>query len=141
MYHRLYYHVVWGTNDREPGITGDVALFLCRFLRSVAIQERARILEIGMVNDHVHVLMTLHPMTNWMRLIQRLKGASSMVANREKHADAAKPLKWGKGYSVHSVSPCNVEKVRGYLKRQAEHHPERAIADWNGDRSHQELIR
>jgi putative transposase len=141
MYHRLYYHVVWGTNDREPQITKETAEFLCRFLRSVAIQERGRILEVGIVNDHIHILMTLHPMTNWPRLIQRLKGASSMVANREGYVDPEKPLKWSKGYSLQTVSPCNLQKARGYLKKQPEHHPARVIPGWTGDLSHQELVR
>ena len=141
MYHRLYYHVVWGTNDREPHITKEVAEFLCRFLRSVAIQERSRILEVGIVSDHVHILMTLHPMTNWSRLIQRLKGASSMTANREGLVSSEKPLKWAKGYSIQTVSPCNIKILRSYLKRQPEHHPERVVLGWTGDHSHHELIR
>ena len=141
MYHRLYYHVVWGTNDREPHITTKTAKFLCGFLRGIAIQERSRILEIGIVTDHVHVLLTVHPTTNWSRLIQRLKGGSAMTANREGHMDDDRPLKWAKGYSVQSVSPCNVDKVRAYLKKQPLHHPELAILGWQGDRSHRELIR
>jgi REP element-mobilizing transposase RayT len=141
MYHRLYYHVVWGTNDREPLITLRTARFLCGFLRGIAIQERSRILDIGIVMDHVHVLITIHPTTNWPRLIQRLKGGSSMLANREGQVDCDHPLKWAKGYSVQTVSPCNVDKVRGYLKKQSLHHPEKAIPGWEGDRSHRELLR
>lgn len=140
MYHRLYYHVVWGTNDREPLITKEVAEFLCRFVRSIAIQERSRVLEVGIVSDHVHILMTLHPMTNWPRFIQRLKGGSSMLINRE-GLSSEKPLKWAKGYSVQTVSPCNVEKVRSYLKKQPEHHPGRVIQGWKGDHSQHELSR
>jgi REP element-mobilizing transposase RayT len=83
MYYRLYYHMVWTTKDRSPGSNKDVAVFWCRFLRSIAIQERGRVLEIGMISDHVHVLLTVHPATNWGRLVQRMKGGSSMVANRE----------------------------------------------------------
>ena len=141
MYHRLYYHVVWGTNDREPMITERFAVFLSRFLRAIAQKERARILEIGMVNSHVHVLLTMHPMTNWPRLIQRLKGGSSMVANREGHTNPDRPLKWAKGYAIQTISPRNVDAVRAYLRRQPEHHPEEAIADWAGDTPLYELIR
>jgi hypothetical protein len=64
-----------------------------------------------------------------------------MVANKEGHADRQTPLKWAKGYSCQTVSPCNVERVRAYLKNQPVHHPARAIPGWEGDRSCQELIR
>ena len=64
-----------------------------------------------------------------------------MVANREGLVSTERPLKWAKGYSVQTVSPCNVEKLRSYLKKQPEHHPARAINGWAGDRSHHELIR
>src|SRR5688500_17069519 len=111
MHHRFYYHLVWTTKDRVPAITIAVARILCRFLRSIAIQERSRILEIGIVKDHLPILLTTHPMTDWPRLVQRLKGTSSMVAYREGHADSQNPLKWAKGYSCQTVSPCHVERV------------------------------
>ena len=141
MYHRLYFHLVWTTDDREPSITPGVATFLCRFLRVIAQEERARILEIGIVSSHVHVLLTTHPMTEWPRLVQRLKGASSMLANQEGHADPDHPLKWAKGYTLQTVSPRAVEAVRAYLRNQPRHHPEEAIENWPGDRAEYELIR
>ncbi len=48
MRHRLYYHLVWTTKDREPLIDASVARFLCKFLRAIAVEERGRVLEIGM---------------------------------------------------------------------------------------------
>ena len=51
MWHRLYFHVVWTTRDREPLIDARYAVFLSRFLRAVARQERSQILEIGLVGE------------------------------------------------------------------------------------------
>ena len=64
MRHRIYFHIVWTTRHRAPLLDAGLARFLCRFLRQVARDERAHILEIGMVTTHLHLLARAHPMTN-----------------------------------------------------------------------------
>ena len=132
MYHRLYAHIAWTTRDRAPVIDARVARFLCRYFRGVARQERAQILEIGLVADHVHLLVRLNPGTQLPRLIQRCKGGSAVIATRERHAAEDRQLRWGKGYSVHSISPRALPAVRTYLRTQAQHHPSAAIPGWEG---------
>lgn len=133
MWHRIYVHIAWTTRDREPLIDAGVAEFLCRFLRDIARQERAHILEIGMVATHVHLLVRVHPTTHLPRLLQRLKGGSSVIAGRERRAARGKDLKWAKGYSIHTVGPRSLELVRDYLRQQPTHHPAEAIGEWPGD--------
>jgi REP-associated tyrosine transposase len=130
--HRLYVHLVWTTRERKPLIDSELAPFLCRFLRAMARKERAYILEIGMVQTHLHLLACVHPTVAISRLVKRLKGASSAVAAKEglgKHGR----LCWGKGYSVDSVSGRALASVRAYLRDQQTHHPHEAIAGWEGD--------
>jgi putative transposase len=80
MRHRLYVHLVWTTRARSRLIDAPLARFLCRFLRAMARKERAYILEIGMVQTHVHLLARVHPTVPVSSLVKRLKGASSAVA-------------------------------------------------------------
>ena len=134
MYQRLYYHLVWTTLDRRPLIDAGLAGFLCRSLRAIAGDEGARILEVGMVQTHVHTLIAAPLKTDWARLIQRLKGASSYLANRDGLAGSNGPLRWARGYSVSTVSPAALETARRYLQSQPRHHPNEAIDGWNGDR-------
>src|SRR5882762_8666818 len=84
MRHRLYYHIVWTTRERQHLIDGGLARFLCRFLRGVARQERAHILEIGVVATHVHLLVRMHPICSVSRLLQRMKGGSA-AKSRERN--------------------------------------------------------
>lgn len=134
MIHRLYCHVVWTTRNREPAIDAGLARFLCGFLRGVARQERTRILEIGMVMTHVHLLIRIHPTTELSRLLQRLKGGSSAIAGKEHHSTRGNKLCWAKGYSIYSISPRAIVAVRAYLRAQSTRHPGDSIPDWNGDR-------
>jgi len=133
MIHRLYCHIVWTTRERSPLIDGGLARFLCKFFRQVGHQERARVLEVGMVRTHVHLLVRVHPTTDLSRLLQRLKGASAAVAGKERRSTEGNHLRWAKGYSIHSVSSRAVAAVREYLRQQPAHHPAEVIPGWPGD--------
>ena len=129
MRHRLYLHFAWTTRDREPLITAQVAEFLGRFLPGVAFQERSRIIALGLVKTHVHVLAELHATTNIPRLLQRWKGGSAALAGKE---GVTRPLglRWAKWYSLTSVSPSQLDAVTSYVAAQATHHPTEAIPGW-----------
>jgi putative transposase len=130
---RIYCHIVWTTRHREALIDAGLARFLCGFFRGVASQEGARILEIGMVRTHVHLLVRVRPTTDVSRLLQRLKGGSAAIAGKERHSTEGMPLRWAKGYSIHSVGFRSVAAVRAYLRAQAMHHVDHVIAGWQGD--------
>ena len=139
MIDRIYCHIVWTTRDRQPLIDAGLARFLCKFLRAVATQEDARILEIGMVRTHVHLLVRTHPTTDLTRLLQRLKGGSAAIAGKERHSTEGNRLRWAKGYSIHSVSHRNLAAIREYLRAQPQHHPDQGIHGWPGDEPEYEV--
>lgn len=123
MRHRLFVHLVWTARDRAPLIDAPLAEFLERFLPSVARQERAVPIALGIVSTHLHMLLRLHPTIGIPRLVQRLKGGSAAMAGREGHGT----LRWAKGYSLDSVSHRAVAAVQIYVLEQARHHPDEAI--------------
>src|SRR5437762_13955487 len=130
MIDRIYCHVVWATRHRAPLIDAGLARFLCTFLRGVATQESARILEIGMVRTHLHLLVRIRPTTDVSRLLQRLKGGSAAIAGKERRAAAGVPLKWDKGYSSHSWGMRGLAAVRAYLRAERLHYPDQVTAGW-----------
>ncbi len=131
MRNRLYVHLVWTTRARERSITPTAAVFLRRYLAAVARQERGHVLACGLVSDHVHLLLAIHPTTDLPRLIQRLKGGSAVVAVRE--GAVPRPLRWAKGYNIESVSPRQMDRAADYVLGQSHRHPDRAIHEREGD--------
>src|SRR5437879_13799815 len=83
MIDRIYCHIVWTTRDRVPLIDAGLAQFLCSFPRGVSTQERARILEIGMVRTHVHLFARTRPSTHLARLPPRPKAGSAPIGGQE----------------------------------------------------------
>jgi putative transposase len=128
MRHRLYVHLVWTTRLREPQLNLWAASFLSEYLPTVAQQERGQVLAMGIVRTHLHLLIAVHPSTSIPRLIQRLKGGSATVSNREGQGRVA--VRWAKGYNIESVSPRALEAARRYVTDQAAHHPDEAIIGW-----------
>lgn len=122
----IYAHLTWTTKERAPLITMEVKRFLERFLPDAARSHAADVMELGVVDDHVHVLLPLPPVIDIPRLVQSLKGASARIANRDV-LPRETPLRWASGYDLRSVSPQAVLRVEEYIRRQASHHPGSAI--------------
>ena len=141
MWHRLYYHLVWTTRLREPSLDAEAARFLCPYFRSVSARYRARILAVGAVSTHVHVLIAGDPQTDFPKLIGHLKGGSATTWNKLHAESAGWRMQWAPGYGLSTVGRTQVTTVREYLRRQPEHHPLERIEEWEGDRQDQELIR
>jgi REP element-mobilizing transposase RayT len=129
---RLYVHLVWTTRNRDRAIDAWRARFLSHYLQRVARQERCHILALGIVRTHVHALLAIHPLTVLPRLIQRMKGGSATVSNREGHG--LQVLRWAKGYNLETVSPKSLAHARAYILNQAGHQPDEAILGWEGFR-------
>ena len=100
MRHRLYYHIVWTTRGRRPLLNAELAAFLGHYLRSIARQERAHVLEMGIVTTHLHLLVRTDPQAHLSRLVQRFKGAartrqtSSVSATERKDCDGRRGTRW-----------------------------------------------
>jgi putative transposase len=118
---RIYAHLSWTTFGRLPLIDAAVADFLSRFLLAEAKRHGARVIEIGVVSDHVHLLLELPPAYDVPRLAQGLKGASARLANRDGVA-RHKSLRWATGYDLRSVGIRQLPQVAEYVRNQELRH-------------------
>ena len=130
MRHRLFYHAVWTTRERKPLIDRAAALFLSHFIPAITRAERGDMIELGIVRTHVHVLLELHPCAVIPRLMQKLKGGSAVIINRE-YGNAAERFGWAAGYNLETVSPRSLTAARDYIRHQPEHHRSEAIPGWD----------
>ncbi|MFQ5426989.1 MAG: IS200/IS605 family transposase [Gaiellales bacterium] len=119
----VFLHLTWTTIDRRPLVGEDEARFLKRFLPAEAQRHGAQVIALGIVSDHVHVLLRPPPHFDIPRLVQGLKGASARVANRDGVGRAG--LRWSRGYDARSVSPQHISAVATYVRNQVRRHPDR----------------
>jgi REP element-mobilizing transposase RayT len=130
MHARLYHHIVWTTCGRVPSIDAATARFLSQYLPAVANRFDVDILEMGMVSTHIHLLVRIHTTTAIARLVQGFKGGSATRINREIRGNRNEKLRWAHGYSAKSVGEVSLDRIRQYVRRQAEHHPDERIRGW-----------
>ncbi len=113
----IYAHLSWTCWARLPLIDQPVAEFLLPFLLGEAKRHGARVIEIGVVPNHVHLLLELPPAYDVPRLVQGLKGASARLANRDGHS-RNKSLRWDSGYDLRSVGMKQLPQVANYVRLQ-----------------------
>jgi putative transposase len=116
-YTNLLYHIVYGTKERQPLIDEVFQPRLYEYLGGTIRGLKGVCLEIGGVEDHVHILAKLPPTIAVSDFLEKLKSNSS------KWAKSVKPgFGWQGGYSAFTVSESQVERVEHYIQNQREHH-------------------
>jgi REP element-mobilizing transposase RayT len=125
----LYIHFVWATWNRAPWITAALEAPIYACATQECQEQKCEVLAIGGTEDHVHVLVRLHPTASVADLAHRMKGSSSHLVT---HVLAPEePFKWQGTYGAFSVSPAHLEEVRAYVQRQKEHHASGEVrTDW-----------
>src|SRR2546423_5687349 len=115
-----YHHCVFSTKDRRPMITPVLQERLWPFLGGIARQNKLTAIEIGGVEDHVHILLSLPPTVSIAKALQLLKGGSSKWVH-ETFSDQ-RLFGWQAKYGAFSVSVSQLDKIIEYSKSQPEHH-------------------
>lgn len=116
----LLLHIVFSTKHRSPLITPDLRPRMYKFMGGIVREEHGTLMEIGGVEDHVHLLVRWRPDETVAYLLRNVKARSSKWVNENRLASMR--FYWQEGYSVFSVSRSQKDRVAGYINRQEEHH-------------------
>ncbi len=76
-YTDITYHIVFGTKGRVPSLDKARRDDLYRFIWGVIKERDGHLYRIGGVEDHVHILTSLHPSVALADLVKEIKTASS----------------------------------------------------------------
>ncbi|HVH68881.1 MAG TPA: transposase [Gemmatimonadales bacterium] len=128
---RLYALLTWTTLRRLPLINAGVVSLLSRLLPAIARRYEVEVVAMGLVRNHVHLVVRLPSRVDIPRLVQGLKGASARIANRDGLMPRA-PLRWANGYDLRSIGVRDLKRAIAYVRSQAQRHPQQAMADSPG---------
>jgi REP element-mobilizing transposase RayT len=115
-----YFHSVFSTKERQRLIAPELRNRLWPFPGGIARQNKMKAIEIGGVEDHVHILLSLPSTMAISKALQLIKGGSSKWIHEtfpEHHQFA-----WQEEYGAFSVSVSQLDKTIEYIKGQEEHH-------------------
>jgi putative transposase len=127
-YYKLYYHIVWGTKNRELSILHDFEPALYRVMAAKAIDMGGIVHAIGGVEDHVHLAVTVPPKYALAKVIGEIKGNSSHAVNH-----VIKPgynFYWQEEYGVLSFGEKSLPAIVRYIKNQKQHHADNTLQQY-----------
>lgn len=115
-----YYHIVFCTKSREMSIPKDRRDDMYRFIWKEIHTLGCRLLRIGGIANHVHMLIDLHPSVALSDLMKNVKGkSSSWMRNSQKFISFKG---WASEYFASTVSPEHKYMIIEYIKGQESHH-------------------
>jgi putative transposase len=114
------FHCVFSTKDRRKTITSDLEERLWKYMGGIARENKMKALQIGGVEDHVHLLLSLPSTIAVSKAMQLIKGGSSKWIHDTfpQHQD----FEWQEGYGAFSVGISQVDDTKLYIVNQHEHH-------------------
>lgn len=117
------YHIVWCPKYRFRIIKGQVGKYLEQRIESLCEWKQVEILELNVMEDHVHMVVTIPPKISISVIMGILKGKTAISLFKNYPALKKKPYWgnhfWSRGYCVSTVG-LDEEKIRRYVKYQEE---------------------
>lgn len=114
------YHIVFCTKRRQMTLPTDNLVDLYKFIWREVKDSGSSLLRIGGIENHVHMLIDLHPGTALSDLVRDVKSNSSGWMRSDDRFSLF--VAWAAEYYACSVSPEHKNRVVEYIKGQREHH-------------------
>lgn len=111
-------HLVFSTKNRVPVLKPQVREELYLFIGAVLREHKCPLLQVGAVDDHIHLLFDLARTICLADAVKEVKVSSSRWI-KDRFAGYAS---FAAGYGAFGVSAGDVEGVRRYIEMQEEHH-------------------
>jgi len=117
---RLHYHLVWATYQREPQITAARGQLIRATLYAKARELGLTLHEVGGMEEHLHLVVSVPPSLAVADCVRHLKGATSRAVNRSR-ATAA-PFRRQDSYGALTIGGRSLTAVIAYVRNQRQHH-------------------
>jgi REP element-mobilizing transposase RayT len=117
---KLYVHLVFSTKHRLPFIDPAVQDRLHGYMTGIVKNRDSKLVRIGGVEDHVHMLVLLSKNEPLADLLEHVKKDSSRWIKQQGSQFA--DFHWQDGYSGFSVSESGVQRCIEYINNQRQHH-------------------
>ena len=109
------YHISWVTKYRRPILDDGIQRYLKKLLPKITkTMPGCEIIEVNILDDHVHMVMVIPPKYAVKDVVGRLKGKSSSKLKRKLSINRTI---WSPGYFVRTVGVPE-EKIIDYVHNQ-----------------------
>lgn len=115
------YHVVFCPKYRKKVLVESVDVRLKELFTQKATDLQAEIVEMEIMPDHVHLLITCDPQFGIHKVVKHLKGYTSRILREEfRHLKSRLPSLWTNSYFVATVGSVQLDVIKRYIETQKE---------------------
>lgn len=120
--YKLTYHLVLVTKYRRKCFTNQILNRLEEIVRKNCSDWDIELIEFNGEEDHVHLLLEMHPNIMPSKFINNLKTVSSRMIRKEfaEHLTKYywKPVLWTRAYCLLTTGGATIDTIRQYIENQ-----------------------
>jgi len=124
---QIHIHAVFAVQNRFSLINKSWQERLYKYIISIIQKHGHKVLSIGGMPGHIHILFGFRPTQALSVLIQEVKRDSSEWINKEKLAMGR--FSWQEGYGAFSYSKSHIAQVANYIETQEAHHKKKSFLE------------
>jgi putative transposase len=126
-YMQIYIQVVFAVQERDSLIKKEWREELFKYIAGIFKNKGIKLIAIGGVEDHIHILFALDPKLALSDIVRNLKANSSKFINEKSFVRGK--FYWQEGFGAFSYSRSQLDGVTRYVLNQEEHHAARSFKD------------
>jgi len=124
-YSQIFVQVVFAVRDRENLIDSRWKEHLFQYITGILKNKGQKLIAIGGVADHIHILLSIGPNINLSDLVRDIKANSARFINERKLVRGR--FSWQEGFGAFSYSRSQLDDVAKYVLNQEKHHSDRTF--------------
>ena len=113
-----YYHVIFCPKYRRRILAGTIEADLRNIFDETALKYKFEIVELEILLDHVHMIISCDPSFGILSCIARLKGVSASVLRKKYPTLKRMPCLWTRSSFISTVGTVSLEIVKKYIENQ-----------------------
>ena len=126
-YTQIHLQLVFAVKFRKCLIENSWKDELYKYITGIISSNAHKVLAIGGVSDHIHILIGMRPTQAVSDLLKEVKGSSSKWINERRFL--TQHFEWQEGFGAFSYAKSDLPKVISYIQHQEEHHRRKSFKE------------
>jgi len=126
-YTQIHIHAVFAVQNRVSCIQKSWQERLNKYIIAIIQKHGHKVLSIGGMPDHIHIMFGFRPTQALSALMQEVKRDSSEWVNKENLVMGR--FSWQEGYGAFSYAKSQISAVCNYIETQEQHHKKKTFRE------------